>query len=407
MAVTVGQYYLWRSLPCGETVQAGALAIAQDERQKLQRIEFAYSPGYLSHEQALSLDPLNAPLGSQTLVFDTSGRDLPGFIDDCLPDAWGRRVIAARLGLRHVDTLTLMENLTGATLGATQIAPIEAPAPLMKSGISLVKAKSIAESLWHADPGEIAADSDEMALLVMGGSSPGGARPKLLVTHDNKQWLAKFNQYNDTFDTVGMEWASLSLAKLAGLQVPHAQIHSIGNRRCLLVERFDVSSAGGRHPLITINALLKDKHTQEDPHLGRYEDIADISRARFCIKPRENLKQLFGQLLVNTVLKNTDDHLRNFSLIHKGDGWQLSPAYDIVPDSGTGNYHQITFNGNPFLPSIDEVTANAKVIGLQNSEANEVTMRLLDALQHWPKLLDEAGIEARWRERFCKMVAAG
>ena len=404
MAMRVGEYYLWRFLPSGETVQVGALAVPQDDRQKLHAVEFVYAPAYITHAEAIPLDPVNAPLGESSLKFNTSGRDLPGFIDDCLPDAWGKRVIAARLGLRHVDTLTLMDNLTGVPLGDTQIRPMTAPAPVMQSGVSLEKAKALAEALWRGDPTEVAVDSDEMELLVMGGSSPGGARPKLLVTHDNKQWLAKFNQHNDTFDTVGAEWASLELARRTGLQVPNTEIHTIGDRRCLLIERFDVSSAGGRHRLLTINAMLKDRHTQEDPYLGRYEDIANIARAEFCIKPRENLKQLLGQVFINSALKNTDDHLRNFSLIHRGGGWQLSPAYDIVPDPSTGAYHQTTFNGNPFLPGIEDATTSAKILGLQPSDGNEVKIRFLDALQHWPALLDEAGIDEKWRARFTKMI---
>ena len=64
-----------------------------------------------------------------------------------------------------------------------------------------------------------------------------------------------------------------------------------------------------------------------------YRDIADIIR-RVSTNPGQDLVSLFKQLLLNVMIVNTDDHLKNFSMIFDGDGWKLSPAFDLVPNIG-------------------------------------------------------------------------
>lgn len=86
-----------------------------------------------------------------------------------------------------------------------------------------------------------------------------------------------------------------------------------------------------RQHLITTNALLKNPETQHDRGgVFRYDDIADIVR-RYSIDIETDLTQLLRMMLFNRAINNTDDHKRNFSLMHKGNSYCLSPAYDMVP----------------------------------------------------------------------------
>jgi serine/threonine-protein kinase HipA len=40
---------------------------------------------------------------------------------------------------------------------------------------------------------------------------------------------------------------------------------------------------------------------------------------------------------------NTDDHLKNFSMLHKETGFCLSPAYDLLPDIHGKRSHSLSF----------------------------------------------------------------
>lgn len=390
MNKTIGQFFIWHHLPNGKTIKVGGLGVEQADNGKLTDVQFAYSARYLSDPLSIPLDPVNAPFKRGIQRYPTSGKELPGFIDDCLPDAWGRKVIASRLNQRHVDTLTLLGNLSGVPLGALQITPSSQEAPQLKKGIPFNRIALLHDAIYERKISSKDLSEEDFDMIVLGGSSPGGARPKLLVTYNDKQYLAKFNQSSDDLDNIAMEWASMSVAHAAGIDTAKTTIAKLGTKRCLLVERFDVAPQGGRHHMLTLNAMLKDPHTQEDAHLGSYEDIAATVKSH-CQKPRENLKQLLGQMLLNGVLHNTDDHLRNFSLLHNGKAWQLSPAYDIVPHISTGSYHQINFMGKPYLPKLDEAAKAAKAIGLAQDEGKQIADNIYSAMQSWPTLLEQAG----------------
>ncbi len=43
---------------------------------------------------------------------------------------------------------------------------------------------------------------------------------------------------------------------------------------------------------------------------------------------------MYQRYVVNSLLRNTDDNLRNHAFIGDADGWRLSPAFDVVPHIG-------------------------------------------------------------------------
>ncbi len=75
-------------------------------------------------------------------------------------------------------------------------------------------------------------EDDEIRALFRTGSSPGGARPKVLVKiDDGSQWIAKFPSVRDTMDIVSIEAATMLLAKKAGLNVPECRTVSLGKKK--------------------------------------------------------------------------------------------------------------------------------------------------------------------------------
>ncbi len=81
---------------------------------------------------------------------------------------------------------------------------------------------------------------------------------------------------------------------------------------------------------MTVNALLKEESTARDWGLPfRYDDVAEML-SRYSVDIAADLGQLARQALFNQAINNTDDHSRSFSLIHRGDGYRLSPAYDLA-----------------------------------------------------------------------------
>jgi serine/threonine-protein kinase HipA len=66
-----------------------------------------------------------------------------------------------------------------------------------------------------------------------------------------------------------------------------------------------------------------------------YPALADVVRRRFT-QPKEALRELFGRVVFNILVANTDDHARNHAAFWDGASLTLTPAYDISPQMRPG-----------------------------------------------------------------------
>jgi serine/threonine-protein kinase HipA len=87
-------------------VPSGILGLTETDGANVQNrelaSEFAYGTGYLGRKESFELDPVSLAFGDRQsikgqVLFPVSGLGEFGGIRDATPDAWGRRVIEARL----------------------------------------------------------------------------------------------------------------------------------------------------------------------------------------------------------------------------------------------------------------------------------------------------------------------
>ncbi|NOQ77323.1 MAG: hypothetical protein GQ475_05970 [Methylococcaceae bacterium] len=387
-------FKLWRITPAGDVIHAGDIAAKTTASGGISLLNFRYTTSYLERSDAISFDPEAVPLSVANFTFNLSGNGLPGFISDCLPDNWGRKLIAKSLNKRYASTIDVMSSMDKLlSIGGLVITDKDSPPPIPSGGIPLEQVESILKD-EEVDFSDFELIAKHLPLFMSGGGSPGGARPKLLINDGGVEWLYKFSLKNDPIDVVAAEWAALEIVEQAGLDVVEHEVTTLAGQKCLRVKRFDVSPEGGRYYTLTLNSLLKDKETQEDPHHAGYEDIARCLRVH-SNKPVDDCYQLLGQLLINSELKNVDDHLRNFSVLNDGYGWRLSPAYDIVPDPSIGSYHQLMLAKSEMLPKLEQAEKAAKALGVNEAAAKRLVERIRVALENWNELLVEAGASER------------
>lgn len=67
----------------------------------------------------------------------------------------------------------------------------------------------------------------------------------------------------------------------------------------------------------------------EDKYKSSMERVGKLT-SQFSSFPGLDLFNLFERTLFNFITGNNDMHLKNFSLIDSGNGWTLSPAYDLL-----------------------------------------------------------------------------
>ncbi|MFV1996936.1 MAG: type II toxin-antitoxin system HipA family toxin [Acidiferrobacterales bacterium] len=314
---------------------------------------FEYHPDWLEYADRFSLEPA-LTLGPGP--FHTpSGKPLFGTIGDSAPDRWGRVLMrraerrrAERAGetprtLMEIDYLLMVDDEArqGALrfarhdyrdVGgrATQDAKAEEGGPFLAEHeaaripplIDLPQLLSAAEHVV----GDTDSDED-LRLLLVPGSSLGGARPKASVRdQDGHLAIAKFPHKDDEINTVLWEAVALRLAAKAGIPVPDWRIEHVANKPVLLLRRFD-RVQGQRIPFLSAMSMLG----ASDNESRSYLEFVDALR-RYGASPKQDMHELWRRIVFNILISNTDDHLRNHAFLYTGpDGWRLAPAYDLNP----------------------------------------------------------------------------
>lgn len=399
------------------TAQLGVLKVAEvallEADGRLQETGFRYSADYLAHPAAFAIDPVCLPLrpGEFRLLCHSAA---PAFIDDYLPDAWGRKVLT-RLAL-HQHQQRLNANCVSDMLGFLQQVSSRigalcftatGQAPVYHEGLSLeqlVPVEQLACQLDQQAYSQLAGEAASLLYLANSGSGVGGARPKALVQDQGVAYLAKFNRATDPYNNARTELACLLMAQAAGISMGNGRVVSgINGREVLLLERFDVRGAARRH-LITANGLLKDPRSQQDPGQSfSYNDLHRLLQKYSCAI-EDDLQQLIRLMLFNRCINNTDDHERNFSFMHDGCGYRLAPAYDLVPGMNPGDYHAAGFDYRPWPPGLQEAARLRQLFGVPAGVVAEIVEQLHAALKRWPEFAAAAGMSGEDAQRVGQVI---
>jgi len=400
----------------GQTVLVGRLW--SRVRKGRESASFEYDRTWLENPQRFALEPaLTLAPGS----FHTPPeKALFGAIGDSAPDRWGR-VLMRRAERRNVESKGAeWEGETPRTLfeadfllrvddearqGALRfkIDP-EGPFLAPKNGLRIPPLVELPRLLSAAERfvGEEENDED-LRLLIVPGSSLGGARPKASVRdRDGHLALAKFPHRQDDINVVLWEGVALSLADKAGVEVPDWRIQQIGGKPVILIRRFD-RVEGRRIPFLSAMSMLGAN--DNEPH--SYLEIADALR-QYGAATKTDLIQLWRRIVFSVLVSNTDDHLRNHGFLYGShQGWRLSPAYDInpVPVDIRPRVLSTSIDLDDPTASIDLSLETAEYYGLKPADAKHIASEVAQAVSGWREEAARLGIAAREIERMASAFA--
>ncbi|MDO9042141.1 MAG: type II toxin-antitoxin system HipA family toxin [Desulfocapsaceae bacterium] len=382
--------YVSAVMPNGEVVSVGRLLSRNLHSSDRKEGFFKYDEGYLLRQDAYPLDPIHLPLGPGNFEARRGEAGVHGVFDDSLPDAWGRTILAKRVGLdkSRFTSAHLLAALKGSGLG--RLLYTEKYPAKVRCVDQSIDFKRIITAIGEAGTLEANIDTEnkELKHILACGSSAGGARPKILVRMDDHLWLAKFASIRDIGPAlfVSLEQAGMLLAEAAGLKTPELKRVTVESREILLVKRFDVTAAGGRNAIVSMRTLTGE----EDPYLVSYADVAGVIR-RISDHPDVDLESLFRWMLVNVLLQNTDDHLQNFSMLHTDSGWMLSPAYDITPNIYQEN-HILQINGKDGMFTGEDLISEGRRFGLSAQKCRRLLLEVYVKLAGWEDVFEQCGV---------------
>lgn len=327
--------YVYIVLP-GETsfVTAGRFTVSET-RGGASVGTFIYGRTYRERKNAVELDPVELRL--QTGTFETA--KMGGFfgaIRDALPDSWGRKVIERHAGgvVSEFDYMLRAPDDRAGALGFGRNTEPPFPVNRYNRTLDLIRLQQAADALINDEPQQADSAAQQAEdLLMLGGTSMGGARPKAVVEDDGALWIAKFARTDDSYNQPRTEHALLELAKACDIDAAETRLTEVAGRDVLLVRRFDRDRAADgyrRHRMVSAVTLLSTDDNATTRTDWSYLLLADEIR-RVSTQPQHDLRELYRRMVFNAAISNLDDHPRNHAILAREEGWRLSPAYDLTP----------------------------------------------------------------------------
>lgn len=319
--------YVWVWLPgTTEPVVAGRIAVDDAGVHR-----FVYGRSYRDRGDAHDLYLPELPLATTGWIDPLGGLDVAGLIADAAPDAWGRRVVESRRvdADRDASLLTLLLESGSDRIGALDFQTSHEHYEHRGDPATLAQLLAAAEAL---DSGRALPAELDQALLH--GSSVGGARPKATLADGDRSLIAKFSSTTDVMPVVKAEAVAMDIARRCGVRAASTEVVECVDRDVLLVERFDRDPTPA-HRRSMVSALTILELPEHAARHATYHELADRIRSRFR-NPDDTLHELFRRIVVNVAVSNTDDHARNHAAFWDGTALELTPAYDICPQTRTG-----------------------------------------------------------------------
>lgn len=392
-------YFDHRS-PRQKPVFLGFLSVQTSRGKEL--FSFEFDREWLHDHPEQSLDPdLKLYAGPQ---FTTKPNF--GLFMDSAPDRWGRKLmqrreaIRARKAAEKPNTLKESDYLLGVydqtRMGALRFKTTPNGNYLNDDSAMAAppwtRLRELEEACRHLETdGWLTEHEKWLSILIAPGSSLGGARPKASVSDpDGHLWIAKFPSHHDHVNTAAWEYATMLMARDAGLNVPEFRLENFSKfGSTFLAKRFDRRGTERRHFASAMTLLGKMDGTDAQGG-GSYLEFAEFIM-RYGAKPEADLRELWMRIVFSIAISNTDDHLRNHGFLLSESGWTLSPAYDLNPNP---QGHGLALNVSDSDNSLDFSLAMevAPLFRTNTSDANAILKNITATVSHWQTYAERSGI---------------
>ena len=341
----------------------GTLAMASGHK-----VAFQYSEEWL--EDGFSISPFSLPLKNQVFVPQKDYFDgLFGVFADSLPDNWGRLLLnrLLRAHKQNPDRLTVLDRLE--IVGKSGMGAITYhPEQTLEQTNGNTNLDELAEQCQKILNTEYSDKLDELYRL---GGTSGGARPKIMTTIDEEEWIIKFPAHVDRADIGQMEYDYSVCAKKCGIVMSETRLFpSQRHAGYFGTRRFNRKTDGSKVHMATAAALLELDFNQ--PSLD-YHDLMKLTR----IMTRDNkmdVENMFRRMCFNVFAHNRDDHSKNFSFVYdtESETWRLSPAYDLTYSTTYYGEHTTSVDGNGHDPEETELLTVGVQAGMKKKQCQEI-----------------------------------
>lgn len=317
--------------------------VGQLRRQTSGAISFQYDQSWLEWDSALPVS-LSLPLREQAYL----GAPVLAVFENLLPDNDTlRRQIAARAHAEGTDAYSLLGRIGHDCVGALQFLPQDSePTPAGVIDAAPVTERQITTILDNLATAPLGITEDESFRISIAGAQEKTAllrwngrwckpRGTTATTHIFKPSIGKLPNGVDLTSSVENEYLCLKILNALGLPAAAAEMETFGDRRVLIVERFDRLWTGDQR-LLRVPQEDSCQALSVPPNLKYQSDggpsIVDILKLlRGSDEPLSDQRSFLKANIVFWLLGATDGHAKNFSIfLSPGGRFQMTPLYDVI-----------------------------------------------------------------------------
>ncbi|MDO4400908.1 MAG: HipA domain-containing protein [Coriobacteriia bacterium] len=314
-------------VPRNEPILVGALRM--DETR---RVTFSYSGEYL---RSGSPKPLALSLPCKDTLFDTPA--IAPYFAGLLPEGEPRERTAAALGVDKDDYVALLERLGHDCIGDIMFRSAD-------DDLSSWKTDSYIPLDHDEFRKTVSGLADEIASNIESRLSLCGTQGKVGLALINGAWHRPVSGAASTHilktsylrDIPELEYCCMHAASAFGINAPETTLLDAA-RPVIASRRYDRVVKPGENPtVIRLHQADIAQHLGVLPSMkygelegGTYKSLARLLRT-VSGNPAYDIDQLTRIIIANYLLGNCDNHLKNLSLIERGNTLRLAPAYDLV-----------------------------------------------------------------------------
>jgi serine/threonine-protein kinase HipA len=306
-------------------------------------ITFQYDRSWLEWDSALPVS-LSLPIREQPYL----GAPVSAVFENLLPDNDSlRRQIAARARAEGTDAYSLLGAIGHDCVGALQfLAPDVQPTPAGTVDAVPISGREIATILDNLATAPLGITEDESFRISIAGAQEKTAllrwdgrwckpRGTTATTHIFKPSIGKLPNGVDLTSSVENEYLCLKILNALRLPAAIAEMKTFGDRRVLIVERFDRLWTGNQR-LLRLPQEDSCQALSVPPTLKYQSDggpgiTAILKMLRGSDEPLSDQRSFMKANIAFWLIGATDGHAKNFSIfLSPGGRFQMTPLYDVI-----------------------------------------------------------------------------
>ena len=262
-------------------------------------------------------------------------------------------------------------------------------------------------------------DLDQLAeQIIRAQTSLTGVQPKLSLNLSKHEGCSRltivglwgdyiFKPQTDMYPQLPEnEDLTMHLAEVIKIRVvPHSLIRLADGKLGYITKRIDRTKNGEKIDMEDMCQLTL--HPTEYKYKGSHEQIAKVIK-QHCDMPKLDLTNYMQVLLFCFVTGNNDMHLKNFSLYRPSNGYQLTPAYDLINVAIANPEDKeelaLSLSGKKSNLKLEDFLRSTTTMGVEENVVLHLIENMRKAIPKWKSLIQSSFLSEEMKDRYEQLI---